>query len=170
MGQGEADYIEVVAFDARDEAAGLALDGVGAGFVARLAGCEVTRDFARGERSEMDFGGFDEGAALGAGEAEEGDAGDDGVRAPGEGFEHVAGVVCRARLAEDAAVEGDEGVGGEDDGWAQGVRGDAFGFSVGEAFDESDWRFTRASSFVDGRRGNLEPETGVAENFGAAGR
>ena len=58
--QGEADDVEVVAFDARDVAAGAALDGVGAGFVVRLFGGEVTRDFFGGELGEMDEGGFDE--------------------------------------------------------------------------------------------------------------
>ncbi len=47
-GQGEADYVEVIAFDAGDVAAGASLDGVGAGFVVRLAGGEVTRDFFDG--------------------------------------------------------------------------------------------------------------------------
>lgn len=53
-GEGEADDVEIVAFDAGDVAAGAALDGVGAGFVVWLFGGEVTRDFFGGELREMD--------------------------------------------------------------------------------------------------------------------
>ena len=52
--EGQADDVEVVAFNARDVAAGAALDGVGAGFVVRFFGGEVTRDFFVGELGEMD--------------------------------------------------------------------------------------------------------------------
>src|SRR5260370_40295590 len=53
-GEGQADNVEVAAFDARDVAAGPSLDGVGAGFVVRLAGGEVAGNFFRGEHGEMD--------------------------------------------------------------------------------------------------------------------
>jgi len=52
--EGQADYVEVVAFDAGDVAAGAALDGVGAGFVVGFFGGEVTRNFFGGELGEMD--------------------------------------------------------------------------------------------------------------------
>ena len=58
--EGQADYVEVVAFDAGDVAAGAALNGVGAGFVVGLFGGEVTGDFFCGELGEMDERGFDE--------------------------------------------------------------------------------------------------------------
>ncbi len=151
-GQGEADDVEVVAFDAGDVAAGAALNGVGAGFVVGLFGGEVTRDFFGGELGEMDERGFDEGAALGVREADERDAGYDGVGAAGEIFEHVAGVVGGAGLAEDVAFESDDGVGGDDDGGAGGASGDEFGFGVGEALDESLGGFAGYGSFVDGGR------------------
>src|SRR5467141_5236572 len=64
-GQGEADDVEVTAFDARNEAAGAALDGVGAGFVVRFAGGEVAGDFFMIELGEMDVSRLDESAALG---------------------------------------------------------------------------------------------------------
>ena len=73
-GQWQANDVEVVAFDAGDVAAGAALDSVGAGFVVRLFGGEITGDFFGGELREMDLGGFYEAAALGVGEADESDA------------------------------------------------------------------------------------------------
>jgi len=62
--QGEADDVEVVAFDAGDEAAAKALDSVGTGFVVGFAGGEIARDVVVRERDEMDERGFDETAAL----------------------------------------------------------------------------------------------------------
>jgi len=66
-GEGKANDIEIVAFDAGDVAAGAALDGVGAGFVVGFFGGEVARDFFGGELGEMNEGGLDEAAALGVG-------------------------------------------------------------------------------------------------------
>ena len=43
-GEGQADDVEVVAFDAGNPAGGAALDGVGAGFVHGLAGGDVGGD------------------------------------------------------------------------------------------------------------------------------
>src|SRR6266851_1473930 len=88
--EGEADNVEVAAFDAGDVAAGTALDGVGAGFVVGLAGGEVAGDFFGGERGEVHQSGLDKGEALRVGEADEGDTGEDGVRKAGKFFEHVA--------------------------------------------------------------------------------
>src|SRR6266481_4515668 len=70
--EGQADNVEVAAFDARDVAAGAALDGVAAGFVVGLAGGEVAGDFFRREHGEMDQRGLHEGEALDVGKAEEG--------------------------------------------------------------------------------------------------
>src|ERR1700737_894713 len=134
-GEREADDVEVAAFDARNEAAGAALNGVGAGFVVGFVGGKVAGDFFVIELGEMDVSGFDESAAFGVGKANESDAREDGVRAAGKFFEHVAGVVGGARLAEDVAVEGDLGIGADDDGRANGAGGDEFGFGEGETLD-----------------------------------
>src|SRR5258708_39274140 len=96
--EGQADNVEVAAFDARDVAAGAALDGVAASFVVGLAGGEVAGNFFRRERREMDQRGLDEGEALGVGKADEGDTSDNGVRETGKFFEHVAGVIGGAGL------------------------------------------------------------------------
>ena len=53
-GDGQADYVEVAAFDAGDPAGGAALDGVGSGFVDGLAGGDVGGDFFFGEGEEFD--------------------------------------------------------------------------------------------------------------------
>src|SRR5260370_1279322 len=58
--EGQADNVEVAAFDARDVAAGAALDGVAAGFVVGRAGGEGTARFFGGERGEMDQRRLDE--------------------------------------------------------------------------------------------------------------
>ena len=71
QGDGEAYYVEVVAFYAGDPAGGAALDGVGAGLVHGLAGRDVVGDFGFAESDERDggdFGGyFADGAGLGLG-------------------------------------------------------------------------------------------------------
>jgi hypothetical protein len=167
-GEGEADDIEVAAFDAGNVAAGAALDGVGAGFVKGLVGGEVAEDFFVGELGEVDEGGFDEGAALGVGEADESDAGEDRVGAAGELFEGAVSVVGRVRFAEDAAFESDDGVSCEDDGGTDGAGGDEFGFGVGEALDVFLRRFAGEGSFVDGGGEDGEGNGSAVENFGAA--
>src|SRR6266851_7724517 len=167
-GEGEADDVEVTAFDARNETAGATLDGVGAGFVVRFAGGEVAGDFFVIELGEMDVSRFDEGAALGVGKADESDTGDDGVGAGGKFFEHVTSVVRGARLAEDVAIKGDLGVGSDDDGRAGGAGGYKFGFGSGQALDEIMRRFAGVRCFVDGGGEHGEGETSVVEDFGAA--
>ena len=168
-GEGQADNVEIVAFDARDVAAGAALDGVGAGFVVGLFSGEVAADFFGGELGEMDERGLDEASALGIGKADERDAGENRVGAAGKFFEHMACVVGGAGLAENAAFESDDGVSGEDDGGADGAGGDELGFGVGEALDVVVGGFLGEGSFVDGGRHDDEREAGVVENFGAAG-
>src|SRR5260370_32860286 len=108
-GEREADDVEVAAFDARNEAAGAALNGVGAGFVVRFARGKVAGDFLVIELGEMDVSGFDESAAFGVGKADEGDTREDGVRAAGKFFEHVAGVGGGGRLSQEGARQGETG-------------------------------------------------------------
>ena len=168
-GQGKADYVEVVAFDTGDVAAGAALDGVGAGFIVGFFGPEVAGDFFSGELDEMDERGFDEAAALGVGETDEGDAGEDRMGAAGKFFEHVAGIVRGAGFAEDAAFESYDGVRGEDNGGAYGAGGDEFSFGVCEALDVIGRGFLREGSLVDGGGHHDEGEAGVVKNFGATG-
>ncbi len=166
--QGEADDVEVVAFDAGDVAARAALDGVGASFVVRLLGGEVAGDFFIGELGEMDEGGFDETAALRIWKAYKRHAGEDRVGAAGKIFKHAAGVVAGARLAEDAALKSDLGIGTDDDGRACGASGDEFGFGDGEALDQVVGGFTGVGRFVDGGREDGEGESSAVEDFGAA--
>src|SRR5882762_7886656 len=75
--EGQADDVEVAAFDAGDVAAGAALDGVSASLIVRLAGREVAGDFFSGERGKVHQRGLDEGEPLGVGKADEGHTGDD---------------------------------------------------------------------------------------------
>src|SRR6266567_898524 len=149
-GEREADNVEVAAFDSRDEAASAALDGVGTSFVIGFAAGEIARDFFFGEGGEMDKCGLDEGELLDIGQADEGDACDDGMGAAGESFEHVACVIGRTRLAEDAAFEGDDGVGGDNNGRADSAGGYQLGLGSGEALDEVVRSFAGIGCFVDG--------------------
>src|SRR2546421_10414134 len=63
--------------------------------------------------------------------------GEDGVRAARKAFQHVASVIGRARLAEDAAFEGDFSVGADDDGRARGAGGNQFGFGDGPTVNQA---------------------------------
>src|SRR5580692_4454902 len=170
VGQRQADDIKVVAFDAGDVAAGAALDGVGAGFVVGFFGREVTRDFFFRELGEMHQGGFNERAALGVRKANERDSGYDRMGSAGKIQEHMARVVARAGLAEDAAFEGYDGVGRNYDSGADGSGGGEFGFGVRQALDQITGRFAGDGSFVDRGSNDCERKACVAEDFGAAGR
>src|SRR5882757_8345098 len=166
--EGQADDVEITAFNARNVAAGAALNGVAAGFVVGLTGGEIAGDFFSRERVEVDKGGLDEGDALRVGKPNQRYASNDGVGAAGKFFEHVASVVGGAGLAEDVAFESDFGVGAYNDGGADGARGHEFGFSAGETLNEVLSGFTGVRSFVNGGREHGEGEAGIVEDFGAA--
>jgi hypothetical protein len=167
-GEWEAYYVEVAAFDARDVAAGAALDGVGAGFVVGLVGVEVAGDFFLRQLGEMDKCAFDKLAALHFGMTKKRYAGDDGMCAAGKSFEHVAGFVAVAGFAQDLAVEDYDRIRGKDDRGTDGARGDELAFGVGEALDVLLGSFTRDRRLVDSGGEHGERESGIAENLGAA--
>jgi hypothetical protein len=167
-GEWEADYVEVAAFNARDVASGAPLDSVGTGFVVGLAGGEIHGDFLRGERIEVDLRGLDELEVRGVWQADKRDAGENGMSAAGELLEHVVGVIGGAWFTEDFVVEDDDGVGGDDNGWANGARGDEFGFGVGEAEDESVGRFVGRRRFVHSGGEYGKRNASVAQDFGPA--
>jgi hypothetical protein len=107
-GEGQAYDVEVAAFDAGNPPGGVALDGVGSGFVGGLAGGDVVADFLFGEGEELDCCYF--GSYFGARGTDDGYAGDDAVGATGEEAEHSGGVFVVFRFAEDVIVEGNGGV------------------------------------------------------------
>src|SRR6266700_2808802 len=169
-GKRQANEVEVTASEAGNVTAGAALDAISAGFVVRLAGGEIPGDFLGGENSEVHERGLHEGAALDIGKADEGHAGDDGVRAAGKLFQHVAGLVGRARLAKNAAVQGYFRIGGNDDGRADGAGGDKVRLGVSQALNEIVRGFARVRRFVNGGRKHREMEPSIAQDFGAARR
>lgn len=169
-GERKAHDIEVVAFDARDETAGAALDGVAAGFVVWLAGGEIAGNLPGVEPSKVHERGFDELDALGVGKTDQADPGKDGMIAAREIFKHAARVVGGVGFAENVAVEDHFRVGGDNDSRADGACGNEFCFGVGQALDEDVRRFVGIRSFVNGGGHDVEREAGVAENFGAARR
>src|SRR6267378_7424323 len=169
-GEGQADDVEVAALDAGNEAAGAALDTVGARLVVFFPGGEVARDLFRREGVEVHQGGLGKGDALGIGQTDKGDAGDDGVGAPGKLFEHPSCVVRRARLAEDVAVERYFGVGSDDDRGAHATRRDQFGLGGRQTLDEVLGGFARIGSFVDRGGEHGKRDSRVPKNFGASRR
>jgi hypothetical protein len=167
-GEREAYDIEIATFHARNETPGVALNGVGAGFVMRFAGGEVAEDLLAGQRGEMDERGFDKSTALCVGEADKRDPGDDGVGAAGKFFERATSIVRRAGLSEDEAIDGDDRIRCDDDRRADSTRGDELGFCFGEALDVHIGRFAGEGRFVHRGRKNNERKTRLAEDFGAA--
>src|SRR6266852_5919281 len=166
----QAHDVEVTAFDAGNEAAGVALDGIGARYVVGLAGGEVVSDFIGGERGEVYVGDFDARAALGVGETDESYTGDHGVGAPGKFFKHLAGILAGARLPEKAALQSHLSVRGNDNSRANSASGDELGFGAGQPLHKLVGGFTGEGCFVDRRREHDEGKARVAENLGAACR
>src|SRR5439155_15800524 len=123
------------AFNVRDVAAGTALNSIRPGLVERLAAGKVPGDFFVGKFIEVDVGGFHERTTFDVWKTDEGDSGQDRMRAARKLFEHAAGIIAGTRLAENQAVENDSRVGSDDDGGADGARGDEFGFGVREALN-----------------------------------
>ena len=163
-GEGEADYVGVVAVDAADEFGGEALDGVGAGFVERLAGGDVLVDFGGGEGAEPDFG-FDY-RRTGAVGGEQADAGEDAVHAAGEGAEHASGVARVPGLAEDLVADYYDCIGAEDP--FAGVAAGGLGFGAGEAADVRSGGFAGERGFLHARGAGEEGDAGAAEDLAAA--
>ncbi len=89
-----------------------------------FAGGEITVDLFCGKFGEVHQRGLCEAEPFGVRKADEGDTGDDSVGAAGKFFEHMAGVIGGAWLAEDAAFKGYDRVGGDDDGRADSSGGD----------------------------------------------
>jgi hypothetical protein len=164
----KAHDVEVATFDAGNEPAGVALNGIGARFVVRFAGGEVAEDLVAGQRGEMDERGFDESTALGVGKADEGYAGDDGVGAAGKLFEHVTRIIRGAGLAENETVERNDSVRGDDDRRTDSARGNEFGFCFGEPLNVFVGGFTGERGFVHRGREHNKREASIAKDFGAA--
>src|SRR5215472_10421887 len=146
----QTDHIEIAALDARNVAGGVALNGVSASLVVRLAGSEIARDFFLGQGRERDKSGLDKGDAFGVGKANKTHAGEDRVSATGKFREHAAGVVGGAWLAEDVAVEEDFRIRGDDNGGTDCARDGEFGFGFGKTEDEVLRRFAGERRFVNG--------------------
>jgi len=170
----ESYHVEVTPLDTSDEFSGAALNGVGAGFADGFAGGHVRGDFARGEPSEGDPGGFDGGeeahATTARREAQERDGREDAVRAAGKKAEHAAGVGEGGRLAENFAAEDDHGVRAEDDGGAANMASGGESLGAGEAGSVARGGFAFARRFVHGCGKDAEGNARAAQDFRAAGR
>ena len=106
---------------------------------------------------------------------DQGDAGDDAMGAAGEQAQHAGGVGGVFGLAEDLIVEGDGGVGAEDDlQWVgcfgREFREDGLGFLAGQAGYVGDGVFVGVGIFRDVGGMDLKCEAGLGEEFAATGR
>ena len=110
---GQADHVEVAADDAGNPAAGVALDGVGAGLVHRLPSGDVGEDFFVGQGEHGDASGF--GGDFDTERRDEADAGDDLMGATGEQAQHAGGIRVVDGLVEDFVIADDDRVGTEDE-------------------------------------------------------
>lgn len=164
----KSDHIEVAPLDVMNVATSAALNRVGAGFVEGLFTGEVARQFLVAERGKMHMRGFHEAAAFGVRKTNQGDACYDRMCATGEFRQRIARIIAGAGLAQDLAVENNDGVGCDDDGWSNGARSDEIGFGVRQALDEIVWGFAGNGSFVHGRGQHGERETGVAKDVSAS--
>ncbi len=109
---GEADYVGTGTLDRLDEADGVLLGGVGAGFVEDMDAAQVVFDLGGAQGAETDVRDLDEGGEGVGGAVFDPYAGEHLVGAAGERGEHGAGVIEIGGFAEGTAVEGDEGIGG----------------------------------------------------------
>lgn len=166
--QRKTDYVEVAAFDAGNVAAGTTLDGVGAGFVKGFFGREIVGEFVLGERGDVHVGGFDEPAAIGVGQADDGDASYDGMDTSTEPRQHLAGVVGGPGFPEDFPVDEDGGVCGDDDCGADRAGGDEFGFGVRKSLNQILGRLAGNGGFIDRGGEDRKGEAGIAEDFGTS--
>ena len=165
-GEGEAHYVEEVAFDAGDPAGGVTLDAVGAGFVEGVAGGEVVGEVGVGDGGEEDAGGFYVGA-LGGG-SDDGDAGVDLVGAVGELAKHSFGVGEVCGFVEDLLFGDNCCVGTEDGGfWVESV--DGLRFFEGEALHVGGRCLVGVKRFVDVGGEDVETQAGLGEEVAAAG-
>ncbi len=170
MRERKSDHVEVTAFDARDVAASATLDAVGASFIVGFLGGKVAGDFFCGDLSEMHQGAFHELTAIGIWQANEGYSGDNGMSAAGELFEGAAGIIVGARLAENVSIEDHNGIGGDNDGRANGACGDQISFGVGQALNKFAGIFAGIRRFIHGRGEDGKRNTSVAKNFSATRR
>ena len=115
--QRQADDIGIGAREVVDEGGGLALDGVGAGFLLPFAAGEVFGNLRLVEAGEADDRG-DGAAGLLTVRRPDGDAGKDAVAAAGEQAQVFLGVFGRGGFGQDAGAGGNDRVSGDDVGVA----------------------------------------------------
>ena len=171
-GQRQADDVEVAALDARNVAAGDALNGVSAGFVEGLAGSDVGVNLVIREQGEGDAGDFVDDAFCRAGASNDGEAGVDFVDGTAEKAKHAAGAGFGLGLAEKLIARDHHGIGSDKKrigGTGEFVRGGA-GLAERKAADVIAAKLAGTARFVEDNRAGLERDSSIAQNFGAAGR
>src|SRR3974390_2913375 len=93
MGKRQPDNIEVAPFDARNVAAGAALNGISPGFVIGLLGRKVARTFVAAEGRKVHERGFHKLASPNLWKADERNAGNHRMRAAGKTLKHASCVI-----------------------------------------------------------------------------
>ena len=169
---GQADYVEVAADNARNPAAGVALDGVGAGLVHWLPSGYVSKNFFVRHREHGDAGGF--GGNFHAVRRNKTNAGDDLMCASGEQTQHARRIRFVDGLVENFMIADDDGVRSEDeqgiiDCVAMVVRAEnGVGLFARQPLDEMDGIFAGARLFGDRDELDLEGEASLSEQFAAS--
>lgn len=160
----EADDVGVVAVDAGDKAGEEALDGVGARFVVGFGRREIPVQFLAGDWGDVDdgFGVILKECVVG-GETE---SSQDDVRAAGQGFEHLAGVLRISGFFKDLVIDDDDGVGAEGE-FARLADGERF--VAGEAQDVIKRRFGRFAELGNLGGANQVGDARGGKEFAAAG-
>ena len=151
-----------------DETRPEALNGVGAGLVARLPGRDVPADFLLFERRDPDAALLDR-RDLGPASLRSDTAVTTQCSRAREPSEHGGGFGVVARLSENGAVDQDERVRGQDP-LLRMERGRGGGLRAGETGGRFPTGFAREEGLVDVSGGNVERDSERAEDLRAAGR
>ncbi len=120
-GNGKADNVEIATLDARYPSGSAALDGVRTRLVHWFPGGDIGFDLGVRQGEEADSGDF--GGDLGGLGSNDSDAGNDMMGATGELPQHAHGVGGIFGLGEDQIIEGDGGIGAEDNEFPVGGSG-----------------------------------------------
>ena len=96
----------------------MTLDAIRTGFVERLAGRDISRDFVITHRQKCDVRGLDARFAVPRLPVDDGETRVHGVGAPRETSEHRASFSDVMRFAEHLALDDDRRVGGDEHAWS----------------------------------------------------
>ena len=148
-----------------DPLRGAALNGIGAGFIHRLAAGNIAGDFRIAHLCKS-YAGNIRARELRSGGRTDRDPGADLMGAPAELPEHGAGIRLIGRLAEDFPLHGDQGIGRQNP--AAGMR-TAGGFGLAAAELGHRLRRGEGNAFIHIRGKDFKGDSGSPQQLPAAG-